>query len=213
MIHRRVGFTLIELLVVIAIVSILAAILFPVLAQAREKARQTLCASNSRQLALGVLMYVQDADERLPPTALGADDAVTLWPDLVAPYVKNRQIHLCMDDSRSAYSSYGLNEILFSDLTDPESLRTPVLSLAAVQTVSRTLMLGELGTEDDFRTVRPDAYKLVAPSYPLNDEADARPAARHFDRVNLAFMDGHQKPMRLDQFYVNQTPPDKWFLP
>ena len=62
------GFTLIELLVVIAIISILAAILFPVFAKAREKARQAACMSNEKQLALGVLMYAQDNDEVLPPT-------------------------------------------------------------------------------------------------------------------------------------------------
>ena len=65
----RKGFTLIELLVVIAILAILAAILFPVFAKAREKARQSMCVNNVRQLALGVLMYAQDWDETLPPCA------------------------------------------------------------------------------------------------------------------------------------------------
>jgi prepilin-type N-terminal cleavage/methylation domain-containing protein len=63
---RRNGFTLIELLVVIAIIAILAAILFPVFAQAREKARQTQCLSNMRQMGLAVQMYLQDFDERFP---------------------------------------------------------------------------------------------------------------------------------------------------
>src|SRR5947207_1777505 len=65
--HRRPGFTLIELLVVIAIIAILAAILFPVFAQAREKARQTTCLSNLRQMGWGLQMYGQDYDERMPP--------------------------------------------------------------------------------------------------------------------------------------------------
>jgi prepilin-type N-terminal cleavage/methylation domain-containing protein len=63
---RRHGFTLIELLVVIAIIAILAAILFPVFAQAREKARQTQCTNNMKQNALAVLQYIQDYDERFP---------------------------------------------------------------------------------------------------------------------------------------------------
>ena len=63
---RRSGFTLIELLVVIAIIAILAAILFPVFAQAREKARQISCVSNEKQLALGIIQYVQDYDETYP---------------------------------------------------------------------------------------------------------------------------------------------------
>src|SRR6266568_3508217 len=72
---RRTGFTLIELLVVIAIIAILAAILFPVFAQAREKARQTTCVSNLRQIGLGVNMYAQDYDEKMPPWTAKACDA------------------------------------------------------------------------------------------------------------------------------------------
>ncbi len=66
--RQRLGFTLIEMLVVIAIISILAAILFPVFQKVRENARAISCASNEKQLALGVLMYAQDANEALPPT-------------------------------------------------------------------------------------------------------------------------------------------------
>jgi prepilin-type N-terminal cleavage/methylation domain-containing protein len=64
--HRRKGFTLIELLVVIAIIAILAAILFPVFAQARDKARQTTCTSNTKQTALAFMMYINDYDETFP---------------------------------------------------------------------------------------------------------------------------------------------------
>jgi prepilin-type N-terminal cleavage/methylation domain-containing protein/prepilin-type processing-associated H-X9-DG protein len=88
--NRRKGFTLIELLVVIAIIAILAAILFPVFAQARAKARQTSCLSNNKQIALATLMYVQDFDETLPFAAykISDFDPLVMWYDVVEPYVK-----------------------------------------------------------------------------------------------------------------------------
>lgn len=84
----RRGFTLIELLVVIAIIAILAAILFPVFAQARAKARQASCTSNMKQIGLAVLMYTNDYDEMLPWGASNAGTPTTTWYDLVEPYVK-----------------------------------------------------------------------------------------------------------------------------
>src|SRR5579872_4608100 len=121
--RRTSAFTLIELLVVIAIIAVLAAILFPVLSRARARARQTLCASNTRQLTLGVLMYIGDYDDTLPPVAESAGEAAILWPDLIAPYIKSSQIRRCPDDGQARLNSYGLNEIVFADLTDPASLQ------------------------------------------------------------------------------------------
>ena len=86
-VHMRRGFTLIELLVVIAIIAILAAILFPVFAKAREKARQTSCLSNMKQLCLAQLMYAQDCDEYLTGRAM--------WARRLEPYTKNWQIFGC----------------------------------------------------------------------------------------------------------------------
>lgn len=90
--HR--AFTLIELLVVIAIIAILAAILFPVFAQAREAARRTMCVSNCRQIGTGIMMYTQDYDERYCPlfsqysAATGYTAPQWYWPQLVAPYIQ-----------------------------------------------------------------------------------------------------------------------------
>lgn len=90
----RRGFTLIELLVVIAIIAILAAILFPVFARAREQAKRTSCLSNLKQLALAAMMYGQDYDELLP---VGATQGNPLWNVVqgLQPYVKNSQIFYC----------------------------------------------------------------------------------------------------------------------
>jgi prepilin-type N-terminal cleavage/methylation domain-containing protein/prepilin-type processing-associated H-X9-DG protein len=104
--NRRQGFTLIELLVVIAIIAILAAILFPVFAQARAKARQTACLSNIKQLGTGLMMYAQDYDETLPlndyignglAPLLGWRDprAGDSWCSGIYPYVKNLPIYVC----------------------------------------------------------------------------------------------------------------------
>ncbi len=101
------GFTLIELLVVIAIIAILAAILFPVFAKAREKARQISCTSNEKQLGLGFLQYTQDNDERMPG-ALGAGTYARGWAGAIYPYVKSTGVYKCPDDSTDTLS-YDLN--------------------------------------------------------------------------------------------------------
>jgi prepilin-type N-terminal cleavage/methylation domain-containing protein/prepilin-type processing-associated H-X9-DG protein len=91
---KRKGFTLIELLVVIAIIAILAAILFPVFAKAREKARQASCVSNIKQIMNGALMYAQDYDETFASFLQGADPWV-YWPHQLQPYIKNWKVYRC----------------------------------------------------------------------------------------------------------------------
>jgi prepilin-type N-terminal cleavage/methylation domain-containing protein/prepilin-type processing-associated H-X9-DG protein len=117
----RSAFTLIELLVVIAIIAILAAILFPVFAQAREKARATSCVSNLKQMSTSLLMYSQDYDEYLCPDELPAQRPAPhpqnmVWDELIQPYAKNVQIFACPDwpmttnDTTTGRKlSYGMN--------------------------------------------------------------------------------------------------------
>jgi prepilin-type N-terminal cleavage/methylation domain-containing protein len=105
---KRSGFTLIELLVVIAIIAILAAILFPVFAQARDKARQATCLSNCKQIGLAHMMYAQDYDETFSPTRFNSGGSLpcqtggavggTQWNLRILPYAKNEQIFACPAD-------------------------------------------------------------------------------------------------------------------
>ena len=108
------GFTLIELLVVIAIIAILAAILFPVFQSVRENARRTACLSNEKQIGLGVMQYIQDADERYPLCSYQAPrQALMCWPDLIQPYVKNWRIFRCpdaADDPFGMWSGHALGD-------------------------------------------------------------------------------------------------------
>lgn len=106
---KRRGFTLIELLVVIAIIAILAAILFPVFAQAREAARKSSCSSNLKQIGLGIMQYVQDYDETYPCNWFGGlwnTDTLAgrnyKWMDAIQPYVKNEGIFNCPSDPNTA---------------------------------------------------------------------------------------------------------------
>jgi len=110
----RKGFTLIELLVVIAIIAILAAILFPVFAKVREKARQTSCLSNEKQLGLGFAQYTQDNDETMPYDTSGGYFDEQGWAGELYPYVKSSGVFTCPDDPYKTtlpYTevSYGMN--------------------------------------------------------------------------------------------------------
>src|ERR1700722_7151707 len=126
------GFTLIELLVVIAIIAILAAILFPVFAQARAQARKTTCLSNNKQVGLAVLMYVQDYDENIPllyvpdytfnlEDMIPGNPGAMSWHNLVQPYTKNYQMMVCPDGgltdsnvSNTAASDPGRYDVFFN---------------------------------------------------------------------------------------------------
>jgi prepilin-type N-terminal cleavage/methylation domain-containing protein/prepilin-type processing-associated H-X9-DG protein len=155
------GFTLIELLVVIAIISILAAILFPVFARARENARRSSCMSNLKQIGLGMMMYVQDNDEHYPhmsgsyssPPPDGSWYSGNLnswfWMNMIEPYVKSHQVFICPSSPADATynfpqgpftANYGANARILTPKPDP-GVNKPVLSMAAIAAPSSTYML------------------------------------------------------------------------
>jgi prepilin-type N-terminal cleavage/methylation domain-containing protein/prepilin-type processing-associated H-X9-DG protein len=161
---RHTGFTLIELLVVIAIIAILAAILFPVFARARENARRASCMSNLQQLGLGAMMYVQDYDEKYPrsltlttetpqPGGYTWSTGVWFWQQMLYPYTKSFQVIACPSapvvpfntagQPVPFYGNYGANVMVFAYGT------SPVVSMAAVQSPSSTYMLMDSGAYVD----------------------------------------------------------------
>ncbi|MDR3707420.1 MAG: DUF1559 domain-containing protein [Capsulimonadaceae bacterium] len=128
---KRVGFTLIELLVVIGIIAILAAILFPVFATAREKARQTSCASNEKQLGLGFLQYIQDNDDTYPNGIVSWGTPTANWTCQVYPYVKSTAVFTCPSDTTNAnqwgpeVTSYAINYDLSMWSSTPAGFGNP----------------------------------------------------------------------------------------
>jgi|LSQX01.2.fsa_nt_gb prepilin-type N-terminal cleavage/methylation domain-containing protein/prepilin-type processing-associated H-X9-DG protein len=189
---RSRGFTLIELLVVIAIIAILAAILFPVFAKAREKARQSSCLSNVKQVGLGLIMYTQDYDEKFVITDAtsmtnwaAAGNHYSVWYRAIQPYVKNTQLFICPSDSSKSSAkwtgawdesttaagtwyfplSYGVNHNMNQ------------ASLGMVQYPSETGMTFEC------------TYILAYET----SNGQIRDASRHNDGFNACMFDGHAK--------------------
>lgn len=196
---RRKGFTLIELLVVIAIIAILAAILFPVFARARENARRSSCQSNLKQIALGVAQYSQDYDEKFPMYA-AAHTAERGWSILLDPYLKSSQILQCPSDAAAAptatnadgWVDYAYNIDLGYNGA-PEGM-----SLAALTQTTLTVML-----VDESQSGAGDARHWSAGCVAKDNTDTTCPAGLatfrgtktdiHLDGQNYAFTDGHVK--------------------
>ncbi|HJN15562.1 MAG TPA: DUF1559 domain-containing protein, partial [Armatimonadota bacterium] len=203
---RRSGFTLIELLVVIAIIAILAAILFPVFAKAREKARQASCTSNVKQIALGMLMYAQDYDEKFGYCCTyrprSANQGLNLRPHwrpssnnssdiryngLAMPYIKNRQIYVC--PSYGDINSYSAPRHLLQSNGGCDGRM-----LAHIPYPSEYVLLGDgAGTRGMCGTNRSSNCQGRFGKH--DDRYVSRKSRfyRHNGGANLAYVDGHAK--------------------
>ncbi len=201
----RRGFTLIELLVVIAIIAILAAILFPVFARAREKARQASCLSNEKQLCLAVLQYAQDYDEILTPYFIywrpGDTNWLKSWMQLSMPYVKNVQIMACPSWSQvPGYSDNTVNNYtnIPAESYCASSNGPAARSLATVTRPSETIYAFETkgAYSNPVNNYPPDScgyycgQTTVNLALNLNTNAANMP---HNGGMNCFFVDGHAK--------------------
>ncbi len=210
---KRRGFTLIELLVVIAIIAILAAILFPVFARAREKARQTSCLSNLKQITLGFMMYVQDYDERFitddwtgqPGACLATCYNECWWRFKVQPYVKNWNLFNCpsgyFQDAGSAYiqytDEYGANgnivvrggSVAMAQLRAPSDVALVGDSCHWIWTVCNGLPLAYPNPRiANLQSLTGGTCGLIPAS-----DAVRQKLTRHNGGSNVGFADGHAK--------------------
>ena len=214
--NRLAAFTLIELLVVIAIIAILAAILFPVFAQAREKARQTSCLSNTKQIGLGLMMYAQDYDETYPMNLfMGFEPGpcVHLSQVAIMPYIKNMGIYACPSDPSpfdfpKGMSTIGMPPICTASPSITKVSYVPNFSLIdwgypnnffgdasdperAVKTLAAVEYPAETAAFYDGTHNLPDAY-LGMMDIPIQ--------ARHSNQVNVTWADGHAKSIKAKPF-------------
>jgi prepilin-type N-terminal cleavage/methylation domain-containing protein len=207
--RRRSAFTLIELLVVIAIIAILAAILFPVFAKAREKARQAACMSNTKQIGLGLMMYVQDYDEILPPRYQRNPTAPapmqSAWRVLIYPYVKNDGVFKCPSNPRKDVTavtnpqiytvqpsgpflgiSYGCN---WNVIGQPDPGGNGFVALAEIQQPASLIAFSE-SVEVNPETV------IFRPAQSGANLAVVGMFAGHSNMTNHIYCDGHVKALR-----------------
>lgn len=199
----RRGFTLIELLVVIAIIAILAAILFPVFARARESARKTSCMSNVRQLGLACQMYAQDYDELLPCDyyACNSQTTHTRLVAQILPYIKNTQIMYCPSAMKM-----GLADIVASDANASAGNigyyywsydRVPSTVLPARPNNSTWVAWGFLASSIKQNYPRVMSLQWDSDSWLWSDvfcqPLGIRIHSSAFGSINVCYMDGHVK--------------------
>ncbi|HEY3331436.1 MAG TPA: DUF1559 domain-containing protein [Capsulimonadaceae bacterium] len=191
------GFTLIELLVVIAIIAMLAAILFPVFATARDKARSTNCLSNLKQLGLGTMSYIQDYDEMCLPLHFDANANSSLdkpemaWGNILFPYIKSAGVYQCLSEkttgSSDPYSAAFTDYLYNSWLGQNNTIQYTTLTAP-----SATLLFVEGGTGNARQNTNGGFTSTCAMAVGMAAAPNGA-AQRHMGGANYALADGHSK--------------------
>lgn len=195
---KKKGFTLIELLVVIAIIALLAAILFPVFARARESARRSSCQSNLKQIGLGVMQYIDDYDDYFPYNVYSGG---IQWYDVIEPYTKNTNIFYCPSSPiRNVYDegNYGINRRVVVDSGVP--IKRSIINLSSevymimdsgIYRMRETTALNPAGG-NSYLPGAGDRGRVNTGTMGAAFVRDYQ-SGRHFAGINIAFADGHVK--------------------
>ena len=232
--RKKQGFTLIELLVVIAIIAILAAILFPAFARARENARRASCQSNLKQIMLGYMQYTQDYDERLPWYQVESGAGLNIygyWSTQLQPYLKSAQILRCPSAPKPAIanstypdasSNYGMqishlpyDDRFINAATYPgvASSLTQITSPSTMAAFMDKLDKDELGTGVGLAEMYVRS-PIAGDLFTLGTTASVNNiASRHFDGANCAFLDGHVKFLKTSTILASPDNKALWGSP
>ena len=194
--HRR-AFTLIELLIVVAIIAVLAGMLFPVFARARENARRASCAANLKQIGLAILQYTQDYDETFPRRTFY--NPYRSWQQVLWPYMKSTQILLCQSNTNNSRvvssESEGYPEVRLSYAYNPrfgnDDALPPGLPLAYVQQTSRKIVVAEIFNQDGNNWT-----DYGSPWWWNSPHNWHQGFAGHLSTANYLFADGRVKALR-----------------
>ena len=223
--ERRRAFTLIELLVVIAIIAILAAILFPVFAKAREKAAATSCLSNLKQMNLAVMQYSQDYDQRLPYAWFRdpSNNRGYIWADAIMPYMKNDQILNCPSSDVELVRNTGTNLLGMPNVIKSDTLGYAINGAYSAGVSNGLILHSPIGTKTG-RIKAPAETVLFTDftgpflSYAGNDidpiflaNPPNEALIRHSDGLNVAFCDGHVKWMNIGKLADSKSVGSKKF--